>query len=125
MALESLSARGPEATPVSRERRVSLWLIAWGLAALATVAPTFGLLSFFWLFPMGLAAPFGASSWTSRVATNVTVIVGWCLYLALSVYGLRQRQRARYVVAYGVLIGLLILNAAGCRYEVAHIHISQ
>ena len=110
-----------QAAPLSRARRVGLWIIACGLAALATVVPSFPLLFFCWLFPMGLAAPFGASNWTSSAATNGTLIVGWGLYLVLTVYGLRQRERGRYLFAYGLLIALLILNVAGCRYEVAHI----
>ena len=118
-----LSSPVVETTLVSRGRRVSLWLVAWALAALATVAPSFALLFYFWAFPIGLAAPLGASDWTSPLATKATLIVGWCLYAGVSVYGLRQRQRGRYVVAYGLLIGLLILNVGGCRYEVAHIHI--
>src|SRR5262249_53005373 len=118
---EPLSPATAKATPLSRARRVGLWAIAWGVAALATVAPAFPLLFFCWLFPMGLAAPVGASDWSSD-ATNVTLIVGWGLYLVLTIYGLRQQQRERYLFAYGLLIALLTLNVAGCRYEVAHIH---
>ena len=123
IAPDQLSPHVSDATHISRGRRVGLWFIAWGFAAVATVAPAFGLLFFCWLFPMGLVAPFGASDWTSPAATNGTLIIGWGLYLALSVYSLRQRQRARYMVAYTVLIALLILNVAGCRYQVAHFHI--
>ena len=112
-----------EARTISKALRVSLWLTAWGLAASATVAPMFALLCICWLFPMGLAAPFGASEWASPAATYGTLIVGWSLYIALSVYGLKQRQRVRYLWAYAILIAFLVLNVAGCRYEMAHMKI--
>jgi hypothetical protein len=80
--------------------------------------------SLFLLFPFGLAAPIGASRWNSKVAAYGTIIVGWSLYLALSIHGLRQ-QRARYFRIYAILLVLLALNVAGCRYEVAHIQLGR
>ncbi len=115
------STVGPDT--ISRKWRLVLWIIGWCLAASATVAPAFALLFFCWLFPMGLAAPFGASDWTSSVATYGTLLVGWGLYAGLSVYGLKQRRRVRYFWAYAILLVLLILNVAGCRYEATHIKI--
>jgi hypothetical protein len=84
----------------------------------------FGLVLFFWLFPVGLFAPFGGGDTTvdPPVGGYALLVGGWVLYIALSVYGLRQRQRVRYFWVYGVLVALLALNAAGCRYEMAHIH---
>jgi hypothetical protein len=69
---------------------------------------------------MGLAAPFGASDWNSALATYGTLIAGWFGYIALTVYGLKQQQRARYFRIYAILVVLLVLNVCGCRYEMAH-----
>ena len=123
IAPEPLSPHVTNDTPLSRGRRVSLWLIAWVTAGVATVVPNFILVFFCLLFPLGLAAPFGASDWDSSPA-NMTIVIGWGVYIALSIYGLKQRQRARYMAAYILLIVFLILNVAGCRYEAAHIHIN-
>jgi hypothetical protein len=112
-----------EREELSVRLRVCLWAAAWGLATPATVAPSFDLLPCCWLFPIGLVAPFGASDWTSPVATYGAIVGGWCLYLALSIYGLRQRRSPRYLLAYAILVALLALNAAGCRYEVSHMKI--
>ena len=106
--------------PIAKGARVGLWLVACAVAAAATVAPSLTLLLFCWLFPMGLAAPFGASEWNSPVATYGTLAVGWSVYIGLSVYGLRQSRRAQYFAAYAILLALLVLNVAGCRYEVVH-----
>ena len=123
-APDQLSPVAVEARTISKPLRVGLWLIAWGVAASATVAPGFALLLFCWLFPMGLAAPLGASEWSSPVATYGTLIAGWSLYIGLSVYGLKQHQRVRYFWVYALLIALLVLNVAGCRYEVIHMKIN-
>jgi hypothetical protein len=72
---------------------------------------------------MGLAAPFGASNWSSAEASYGVMIIGWALYVALSIYAVRQQKRFHYFWAYTVLLALLALNVAGCRYEVAHIHL--
>jgi hypothetical protein len=122
-ARDPLSSLAAQAEAISKPMRVSLWFIAWGLAASATVAPAFALLLFCWLFPLGLAAPLGASDWTSPVATYGTLFAGWSLYITLSIFGLKQRQRARYFWAYSILLLLLAANAAGCRYEVTHMHL--
>ena len=110
-----------ETRTISRRLRVSLWLLAWSLAAAATVEAdpaSVPLLLFCWMFPMGLAAPFDSS-----VVSLSALIGGWALYIALSVHGLKQRQALRYFRVYAILVALLILNVAGCRYEQTHMHI--
>jgi hypothetical protein len=111
-----------ETKPISKTLRVWLWLIVWVVAAAVMVGPVFAFLIFGWLFPIGLAAPFGAAQWTSPVATYGTLIVGWFGYIALSIHGLKQQQRGRYLRIYAILIALLALNVSGCRYEIAYMH---
>jgi hypothetical protein len=121
-ASDPLSPVTAEPKSISKAVRVWLWIIAWGVAAAAIVGPAFAVLIFGWLFPVGLAAPFGAAQWNSPLPTYGTLIVGWSGYIALSVHGLKQRERARYFRIYAILVVLLALNVSGCRYELAHMH---
>jgi hypothetical protein len=107
---------------LSKKMRVGLWLIAWVLAAAAIIGSALPVLIFGWLFPLGLAAPFGASHWTSAVPTYAILFVGWSGYIALSVYGLKQAQRVRHFRTYAIQISILILNVSGCLYELTHMH---
>jgi len=113
----------PQFPTISKSRRLGLWLLAWAIAAVATVAPAFPLVILFWMFPVGLAAPFGAANWSSAEASYGVMIIGWLFYVALSIYALRQRKRIRYFWAYTILLVFLAFNVAGCRYEIAHTHI--
>ena len=128
IAPDPLTPAVEDTTPISKRLRVTLWLIAWVLVVIGIASFTPQLipviLLYFFLFPMGLAAPIGASDWDSSVATFGTLIVGWSLYIALSVFGLKQQRRVRYFWIYVILIALLVLNAAGCRYEIAHMKIN-
>src|SRR6516162_4640781 len=103
--------------------RVRLWLVAWGVALLATPIPLCltspGLFPYFvmyvWAFPIGTAA-FAFPEHRDPPGTVViaSLIAGWLFYAVLTIFGLLQRERIRYFVLYTILCLLLILNAVGC-----------
>ena len=108
---------------ISRRLRVRLWLFAWSVALVATVIPVCISEPRFlpvyvicvWKFPLGIAAL--AFQGRQNLPDGVfigSILGGWILYIALSVYGLSQRRRARYFVSYAILCLLLFLNAVGC-----------
>jgi len=112
-----------DATHVSRGRRVSLWLVAWGLGSIGDGCADFRPSTFLLVVPDGTRCAVWGVGLDITCSHKRHTYYRLGVYLALSVYGLKQRQRTRYMVAYTILIALLIVNVAGCRYEVAHIHI--
>jgi thiol:disulfide interchange protein len=103
---------------------MGLWTAAWGVAAIASVIAmrSPGILMFAWNFPIGLPGLFVSSRW-DPAHPMLILIAGWLLYLGLTFYGLKRRDRAGYFLAYLILIIILALNVAGCRAVVSHIHI--
>jgi len=133
---EIVPAAAAEPSQLSKERKVALWLFAWILAGMATMAPgsiaslkdmvslSIVLFCYSWAFPAGLLAPFGSSDGNSPIPGIGLLIVGWSFYIGLTIYALRQRKSSRYFLIYAILVVLLALNAAGCRYEYTHIKIN-
>jgi hypothetical protein len=96
------------AEEISKRLRVRLWLLAWSVALVATVIPVCISEPRFlpvyvmcvWKFPVGTAAL--AFQGRQNLPEGVfigSILGGWILYIALSVYGLSQRRRARYFVS--------------------------
>lgn len=129
------AGRHMEQTPeISKRLRIRLWLIAWGVALAATPIPfcigSPGLfpdfLMSFWAFPIGTAKfVFPAHEDPPPGVFTCSIVGGWIFYIALTIYGLSQRRRARYFVVYAILCLLLILNAVGCNVNMlkGHFHI--
>jgi hypothetical protein len=101
---------------ISLRWRVWLWLGAWGIAAIATVGASPGLLFCAWIFPLGLVG-FMSSNWQAPVGPTTLLVMGWLPYIVLTIVGLSQNRRARYFVVFGILCAFLAFNVAGCRME--------
>ncbi len=93
-----------------------MWAAAWAVATVAMVLPYPWLLLFAWAFPFGLFV-FILPTDSDQIGGWLLLFVGWLLYIALTIYGLRQDRRTRFFVTYTVLCVLLILNVGGCHYN--------
>jgi hypothetical protein len=66
------------------------------------------------LFPAGLPRLFGVQQ-TEASQRGTFIVLGWIIYLALSVAAYLTSRKGVYLVLYVTLCILLALNAAGCR----------
>src|SRR5688572_26508467 len=99
---------------ISFRARFGLWAAAWGLATIATAGTSPSILFWAWLFPIGLLGLFTPPG--SEFPLFI-LVAGWLFYLGLSIYGLAQKERARYFVVYALLIVFLLFNVAGCHVQ--------
>ena len=107
--------------------RVSLWLVAWGVAFTVTSFPLCishpgqlpSIVKYAWIFPLGLVT-FVVPARQELIFTSL--IAGWLFYIALTVFGLLQRRRLRYFIVYAILCLLLILNVIGCNVNKPESH---
>jgi hypothetical protein len=125
MQLERSTTQASEAPSISRKKKYGLWALAWAGAGVVTTCPPslvpFPFLLFFaWMFPLGLPGLFVAKG--ADVGPE-WLFFGWVLYIGLTVFALRLKSRAGFYFFYAVLIVLLVLNATGCRVQVAHVHL--
>ena len=109
-----------EPRTISLRWRISLWILAWVIAAMATVEGGIALLIYAWMFPSGLQALV-----TPKRSDIIVLILGWLLYIGLTVFGLLQKRRIRYFITLGILCVLLALNAVGCHVMINNIHFSD
>jgi hypothetical protein len=100
--------------------RITLWAAAWVVATIATVGTGLGYLLYAWMFPSGLVILFAPKDWDPPISETIILILGWAIYVGLTIYGLLQNRRVRYFVVFGILCVLLALNVAGC-----HVALSQ
>jgi hypothetical protein len=103
--------------PLVLAGRLFLLGLAWGLAINASYpgALTFQMLS---MFPLGLIFYFARNadaSSTHTVGATPIVIAIWLVYAALTVYALITKKLWRFIIVFGLLVGLLLLNVAGCQ----------
>jgi hypothetical protein len=108
-----LGIRGAEAEPfppdeISLSRRLLLCAIAW-VVALVVTAPDPRAIVLLPMFPMGLAALFGAKG-----VQPSFLILGWFPYLLHAVISLACSKRLWFYLLYAILIVALICNVAGC-----------
>lgn len=101
-------------TEIPFSRRWKLLLIAWGIGLVASGFPNPDSISIIWFFPLGLIKVVG---WEGGHPNDF--IVGWVLYLALTVVALVSRPRVLYFTFYIILCILLLLNIAGCHQIIA------
>ena len=97
--------------PISLRARVGLWIVAWITIATVMTILNPHYLRFVWFWPAGLIF-----LWPIPLEGGGILIVGWLCYVALTVWGLCSRYRARYLFVYGVLCVSLIANGAGCHW---------
>jgi hypothetical protein len=100
----------PSFIPVQERRRLLYY--AWGIAAFATVLVEIPLLICFPMFPFGLTKMLGLRE--GGIADTVGGIVGWVVYLIVTITLLRTQKRQRYFMIYGILCLILALNVVGC-----------
>ena len=122
---QATSLNMEEPRTISLRWRISLWILAWVIAAIATVEGGIALLIYSWMFPSGLLALFTPKDWDPPVSEVVILIFGWLLYVGLTVFGLLQKRRIRYFITFGILCVLLALNSVGCHVMINNIHFSD
>lgn len=98
-------------------RRLTLLLIVWAVGLVAAGFPNPVLIVYTNLFPVGLRV---ATPWIYTVMDRNYIIVGWLLYMALTLAALLSRPRILFVTFYRVLCVLLVVNVVGCQYINAH-----
>ena len=109
-----------EPPQISLRWRIGLWILAWVIATIATIEGGFALLLYCWMFPYGLLALFTPKNWDPPINEVVILVTAWALYVGLTIFGLLQKKRVRYFIAFGILCVLLALNVVGC-----HVLINQ
>jgi hypothetical protein len=91
-----------------RKRSTIFWFTWFVLLLLATcVAPL--MLFFILWFPLGLALLMNYHHYEVPVT-----VIGWLMYLILSIFILTSQTRMRFYILYGALLVLLALNVGGC-----------
>lgn len=108
---------------IALSRRCWLWLAAWAVTIGIMAIPFSGdFLKIPWLFPIGFPPIMILLHFvTGSDAGYFLVLVGWLFYLALTIYGLRQNKRIRYLATYTILCVCLVLNMGGCYYIVTNV----
>ena len=111
-----------QAPEISMGQRILFWVTAWGIACLAALTAFPGTLALAmlgcpWLFAYGLLFIFVPRD-PHRDGHYVGLVLGWLLYLGLTIFALAQRRRVRFIVAYGILCALLAFNVVGCHVQV-------
>jgi hypothetical protein len=95
---------------ITRDRRLNLLCIPW----VAVIVLTFpGVFMFPQLFPVGLFRMFGMK--VNDTIDHAWIIVGWLVYVVLTVAACLSRRKRVYFIIYTILCILLALNIAGCR----------
>jgi hypothetical protein len=100
---------------ISLWRRIGLWLVAWGGAAIACAVPDPFVLLYAGAFPAGILAFLLPNGVWGNETTLGLLGLGWVFYAGLTVGGLREKRSSKYFRFYAVLCVLLALNVAGCR----------
>ena len=99
---------------ISLRWRIGLWVVAWIIAAIATVGTGLPYLIYAWMFPSGLFEECMPKNWDPPISDTILLILGWAIYLGLTICGLLQKRHVRYFVVFGILCVLLTVNVAGC-----------
>jgi hypothetical protein len=116
------------------ETRWKLLLLAWVIAALATVYIEIPLLLFFPMFPWGLLylicgddhggrPDVGSGHASGNELTQMVglMAIGWLIYITITDAALITRRRLTYFLLYSVLCVLLIFNVVGCHRLLRHV----
>lgn len=92
---------------VSFKQRFWTVSISWGVALVAS-----GSIAFFGVFfPFGLWAILHVEPSNNEIGA---AFLGWMIYIPLTIVVMLQKKRRLFYIFYGLLLGLLILNVAGC-----------
>jgi hypothetical protein len=104
---------------ISAKHKNLCWWLAWLGAGLITMGPSrigFSALAISWMFPLGLLGVFDTPD--ANLPGPAVLIAGWLIYIALTIFGLKEQNRSRFYLFYAVLITLLVFNATACRMEI-------
>jgi hypothetical protein len=93
------------------EERRNLLLAAWCIAALATVLIEIPLLILFPLFPLGF---YYRLRGTDDIYGFWPVTLAWTGYLLITFSALFTKRWLFFVLLYGILVAMLVLNVQGC-----------
>jgi hypothetical protein len=113
--VEKMTNNMTQPNPIGIKKKIALLLAAYGLTLLLLIQ----YLEDFVLFPWGLFYLFPIFG---NVNYFIWAIVGWVIYLALTLLVLFSRRRSAFTLFYVILVLLLVLNIAGCsviQHEVA------
>jgi hypothetical protein len=95
---------------ISRNRRYNLLCIPWTAAVVLTFP---GVFMFPQFFPAGFFRFLGVKE--ADAIARSWVVLGWMIYLGLTIAACLSRRRISYFIVYSVLCVLIALNIAGCR----------
>jgi hypothetical protein len=103
--------------PASARLKCYLWYATWGGVILVTLAIKPASILTAPCFPVGLLAllPNGDSKAILAAMTVIPILVGWALYVLLSVLMARTRRRGSFLLLYLAFCLLLALNLVGCQ----------
>ena len=102
---------------IFQDRR-NLLIAAWVIAALATVLVEIPLLLALPMFPLGLfiAIELGPARSGPFASMAFVCALGWLLYLVISCAALFTKPWLFFLLFYGSLCLLLVLNVRGCHH---------
>ena len=98
---------------ISLRRRIGLVITAW----IATAVLTFPGIMHPPSLPAGLLVFVGMGE--ANPMTQPLLIIGWIVYITLTLSALLSRRKNTYSTIFTVLCVLLLLNSAGCRLMMA------
>jgi hypothetical protein len=96
---------------ISKGKRLGLLAAAWGIACIASVVA--GRVSTLEDF-VNAAFLFPLATWWFVEVPWAHPVVGWLLYISITIAAAYTRKPVRYFVLYGVVCILLIMNVVGC-----------
>src|SRR5271167_3559336 len=100
-----------QAQQISGESRIQLWVVAWFVAGLATAIPHPIAILFAYAFPIGVLRVI----FPHVLDFGLPFLIGaWLFYIWLTVFGLLQNRKVRFLLIYAVLCVVLVLNVVGC-----------
>lgn len=97
-----------------RARRKLVMVISAWIAGLLIACPDPRAIAGILLFPLGL---YGVLTALAKLqgAESTILVLGWIIYLALTITTLVMRRRKWFYTCWIILTTLLLLNGAGCR----------
>jgi hypothetical protein len=102
---------------ISTTSKARLWFVAWVGVALASMIPYPSQLLLAPFFPVGLLAllPRGENKAITGWMLMYPSVIGWCLYIFLSVILFRIRKKDAFLIFYIFFCVMLALNVVGCK----------
>ena len=105
----------PNSEPISTRAKLGYWFVAWAGVALVTLLINPSAIKAAPFFPAGLLGLFGNEE-NGIIAWMLGAwVLGWGLYIVLTISMFRETKRDAFFRTYLMLCVLLALNVAGCQ----------